>query len=310
MKIYLYNFITVVSLFAIAPLIASAATYVNEKFVPFRGESHIIEDATSRYTLQYSAWNDAGKEAYTSLNDTYEHETIFYNYDGNAYATTTLSNTKGTGWDTSFPDPYLDTQFADDPNEPNLAVGTFDPDLITTLQWYYSWVRLNSTASNQSFYKINGQKGYSLCELGAWCVENEQTAILIPFKSPFTAPESARNYRYEYDNNTDGQNYTANLSFGWWGTGVISSTSDQDYFYQNIPNSRTVNFILKQAQFKNGEDYDVQIYDTNWNLVAASYNGTGVDEIFSAYLNAGNYFVRIYPYNGSNAILTYNFIAY
>ena len=287
-----------------------AAIYVNEKFTPFRGESHIGEDSTSRYTTQFSAWNDAGKETYSdsgSWNDTYEHETVFYNYDGSAYSSAPLP---GSSYWSDFPDYYLDTQALDGNKEYNIAVGTFDPDLFATGIWYRTDVRLNSATSSQSFYKISGQKGYSLCETGPWCVSNEQTAILIPFKNPFKAPESARNYRYEYDNNTDGQHYAANLLLWWWGSGVISSATDQDYFYLNIPTARTTNFILKMSQFVLSEDYDIQIYDTSWNLVASSANGPAQDEIFSAYLNAGNYFVRVYPYSGSNTILTYNFIAY
>lgn len=291
------------------PVVVRADHLMHEKYVPFRGESDISADSYSRYTVQWAAWNSFGKQAYTEGNDTYEHETVFYNYDGKAYATGPLSTTKGSGWDTTLPDPYLDTQALDGNNEYNIAVGTFDPDLISTGIWYQTWVRLKSTNSNQSKYKISGQRGDSICEAGAWCVGNHQTAILIPYKNELTAPELDRNYRYEYDANTDGQNYAAQLYLGWWGPGVISSASDADYFYFDVPTSRTVNFILKLSQLS-GIDYDVKILNSSGQTVAGGYNGSGQDEIFSSYLSAGRYYAKIYSYSGSSAVTTYNFISY
>lgn len=283
---------------------------INEKFIPFQGQSNIGQDVYSRYTVQFAKWNNSGKERYKSINDTYEHETVFYNYDGSAYASKPWSSVKGTGWNTDLPDAYLDTQAIDGNNEYNIAIGTFDPDLITTNQWYRTWVRLNSTNSNQSYYKISGQNGYSICEAGAWCVSNHQTAILIPFKDPFKASESGRNYRYEYDTNLDGLHYAAQLYLGWWGPGVISSHSDEDYFYFDVPVQRTVNFILKLSQLGGGVDYDINIYNSNLQLVAGGYKGPGSDEIFSNNLPAGRYYAKIYSYSGYDTVKTYNFIPY
>lgn len=299
-KLYILFLIIIIS-FIVTSNILKAASYVNEQFVPYIGYSTINQDGMGRYSIQYMYWRSTSLGAFDSWNDTYEHETVFYNYDGSAYAS------RATSWQTNLPDPYLDTQALDGNKEYNITVGTFDPDTLQTYQWYNSFVRLNSTSSNQSYYKISGQKGYSLCESNSWCVENEQTAILMPFKSPFKAPES-RGFLYEWESNNS-RNLADSISLGGWGTGVMGSTSDNDYYVFNVPTARTVNFILKVSHIS-GADYDITIYDKNGNYVISSAKGSGQDEVFSKSLAAGNYYARIYSYSGFDTVKTYNFIPY
>ncbi len=304
----LYAGVLLLALFISSPL-QSFAESINAEFIPFMGVSFIGEDTTSRYTYQYSVWEPAGLTYYQASNDTYEHETIFYNYDNTAYATDIFP---GPSWGSTFPDSYLDTQAFDGGDEPNIAIGTFDPDDLPTYEWQTSFVRIDPTASQSSMYKISGQRGKSICELGPWCVlQSTRTTTLIPFKSQFTAPESTRYYIYEYDTNTDGNNYARNTKINWWNSGTMSTQSDVDYFFLDILTTQDVNFILKQSHFNNGEDYDIVILDLGGNVIAQSNNGQGVDEVFSKDdMQAGKYFVKIYSYSGFNQEKTYNFIAY
>lgn len=276
-----------------------------ETFVPYRGTSTIGQDSTSRYTQQFMYWRGYGLTAYAEYNDTYEHETVFYAYGDHPgpYAT------GGGTWETTLPDPYLDTGAGDKPGEENVAIGTFDPNIITTGVWQSYHVRLNSTSHTTSLYKISGQTGNSWCEIPKepWCVlDNHQTATLIPFRKGITAPER-RNYRYEWEGN--GNTALADEIFlGDWGTGVVSSTTDEDYFKFSVPSARTVQFLLKVSTIQN-VDYDVDIYNTAGVLVAYGVNGAGADEEFSKYLTAGTYYARIRSYAGSNTFQTYGFLA-
>jgi hypothetical protein len=81
------------------PNISYADHQVNEQFTPYKGQSNISEDSTSRYSKQLMYWRTGSLKEFDSWNDTYEHETIFYNYDGSAYAT------KPTSYQTNLPDP-------------------------------------------------------------------------------------------------------------------------------------------------------------------------------------------------------------
>jgi hypothetical protein len=140
-------------------------------------------------------------------------------------------------------------------------------------------------------------------------VNNDQAAPLIPFKQTFTAPES-RDFKYEWESN-DSTSSADRLWLGQWGSGVLGSTSDIDYFSFTVPSGRTypIEFTLKLSGLPAGTDYDLKIYNSSGTLVASGLNGGTADEIFTKYLSAGTYYARVYSYSGSNTIKTYHFIA-
>jgi hypothetical protein len=291
--------------------VQTVSAYWNEYYIPFVGISYINNHPDHNYNIRFTNqdmyWKAHNLGAYQYADDTYEHETIFYDYDDHAFA---RSYVNANWWSSTLPDPYLDTQALDNPDEPNIAVGTFNPNLIVPDTYYNYYVALNKTSSVASFYKIQGQKSYSWCEAGPWCVLTQQdTTKVIPFASPFTVPEY-RMFRYEWESN----NTTAvadRISLGQWASGVIAHGADNDFFIFNVPSSRTVKMLLKLNGVSSPNNYDVEIYRKNTGQwVAGSYNGVGVDESITSFLTSGDYLAKIYPQAGSNDDKTYHFLAY
>jgi hypothetical protein len=292
----------------------AAAGYWNEFYMPQVGISYINKHPDPNYDIRFTnqemLWRTHNLYAYQYSDDTYEHETLFYDYDGEAYVRSYINE---NWWSSNLPDPYLDTQDLDEytnPNEPNIAVGSFDPNLIQPGLYYNSYVALNKTGSSGSYYKIQGQKSYSHCEDGPWCVLTQQdTTKLIPFAAPFKAPER-RTFRYEWEFNNH-LDSADRISLNQWASGVISTTSDDDWYIFNVPSSRTVNMVVKLGGISSPNNYDLEIYRTSTGQwVAGSYRGVGLDDALSVYLTSGDYYAKIYPAVGSNDNETYHFLAY
>jgi len=87
---------------------------------------------------------------------------------------------------------------------------------------------------------------------------------------------------------TIGNNSTINAN--------IHNSSDQDY-YKFTLTSRS-NFTLSLSNIPSGTDYDVQLYNSSQTVIASSTNGGNSSEYISATLEAGTYFIRVYPYTG------------
>lgn len=103
--------ILVISLLVGGTTQAFAAQTPAEKWSPYLGESNIyVKPDGARWTHQNMYWRTGSKIEFDSANDTYEHQTVFYNYDNAAFAK------EPTGvWQTDLPDPsYLDTQILND----------------------------------------------------------------------------------------------------------------------------------------------------------------------------------------------------
>src|SRR5687768_15212002 len=96
--------------------------YWNEYYVPFIGISYINNHPDPNYDIRFTnqdmLWKSYNLQAYQYVNDVYEHETIFYDYDGQAFARTFINR---DWWDSNLPDPFLDTQAMDKSVEPNIT---------------------------------------------------------------------------------------------------------------------------------------------------------------------------------------------
>ena len=245
-----------------------------------------------------------GMSEFNSSIDTYEHDTLFYNYDGTAWATTALY------YDSNLPNSYLDDIDAfDSNNEKNISVGTFTATSLASGTWYYYDIACSPTGSSGSYYKIQAQEGYWLgATFSAWNTFQETTSTLIPFKSPFIAPETARDAKLEWENNGSMSSIADYTYVGDWGSGAISSTSDVDYWDFDVSTGAYYNFVLKMPQ---NLDLEIQVYNNSGGLVGGSYNGVSSDEWVQLYLSPGHYYVKIYGYNGHyNSLSNYGLLIY
>lgn len=93
--------------------------------------------------------------------------------------------------------------------------------------------------------------------------------------------------------------------------GKICTSSDVDWFKVNISTPGTISLSLTVPS---SNDYDMELYNPAGVWVAGSYNGTGASESINYNTSTtGNYYLRIYGYNGSynttnSYTLTFNFI--
>jgi hypothetical protein len=295
----------------LAGSVQTAGAYWNEYYMPQVGISYINNHPDTNYNIRFTNqdmfWRSHNLQAYNYWNDIYEHETIFYDHEGQAFARTFVNS---DWWSSNLPGKYLDTQSMDDPDEPNITVGSFDPTEILPNTYYNYYVALNKTSSPGSFYKIQGQKSYSYCEFSPWCVPTIQDSTkVIPFAAPyaFQAPEY-RTFRYEWESNNS-STVADRISLGQWGSGVIANTSDADWFIFNVPSSKTVAMILKLSSL-GANNYNFELYrKSTGQYIGGSYNGAGEHETLTTYLTSGDYLIMIYSAAGSDDNATYHFIA-
>lgn len=211
--------------FAFAFLAFAAPAMAGEdytKYTPHAGRVRFFERNNAKYARIEVTWDSTGLSGYSGKNATYEQELVFYNYDGKAYAT------RCAAYQTDVPNPYLDTQFLDNKNEANLAIGTYKAkELKANRRYYYSY-QLAGQLSDSSMYKVSGQKGKYILFQNPGSVFASATGIIIPFKNGYAAPESViRCWSVEDEPN----NSTATASSsqkGRWFSGVLSSSSDVD----------------------------------------------------------------------------------
>lgn len=247
---------------------------------------------------------------FNNTDDTYEHQTLFYNYDGKAWSTSDAGY-----YQTNLPDPYLDTQFLNDSGiagssgEVDITVGTYDPDTLAASTWYYSTVKLKNTSSSSSMYKISGQEGnYWFCP-DKNCVDGTTSAIYIPYKSGFLAPEVNRNFKYEWESNNTMGTAADSTAVNDWSTGTIKDSADVDYWDMDISSGRYYRFIMKVPKVSY-IDYDIGIYSDSGTLIAKLNNGAETDEVKDVWLNPGHYYIKVYPYKGYDQMTQYHWISY
>lgn len=165
---------------------------------------------------------------------------------------------------------------------------------------------LKSTSSTQSKYKISGQEGLSYCP-DKNCVDGQTSAIYIPFKDPFTAPENARDFKYEWESNNTMDAAADDIEVNDWGAGTIDSSSDVDYWDFDVYVDQNINFVMRVPS---NVDYDVKVFNSSGTQVASGTAGTGATESFSAWLPAGHYYIKVYPYSGSDVYTQYQIMPY
>jgi hypothetical protein len=75
----------------------------------------------------------------------------------------------------------------------------------------------------------------------------------------------------------------------------VGFTDTNDYYRFSLGTSS--NFSLSLTGLS--ADADVSLLDSNGSVIARSTNGSNISESITGQLNAGTYFVRVYPYSGS-----------
>jgi hypothetical protein len=78
--------------------------------------------------------------------------------------------------------------------------------------------------------------------------------------------------------------------------GRISPSADNDYYRFTITTGGTVSITLTTLP----ADYDIRIYNSAQSQIAISQNGGTTNETLNLNLAAGNYFARVYGWNGAN----------
>lgn len=172
-----------------------------ESYLPRVGSTFFSEDQYSRYLMANWTWGYAQNMEWflrpyapgvTWSAGTYEHQHIFYNYDGRAYG-----NAPPAGyWDSNLPSPYVDTQIFDSANEKNVTIGSahargFETNPAGT--WRYT-TRFTSGGGSSSLVKIQAQRGLrtptgcytTYCSFG--CNSQANYINLVPFQSGLRAP--------------------------------------------------------------------------------------------------------------------------
>ncbi|MFN5971304.1 MAG: S8 family serine peptidase, partial [Microcystis sp.] len=75
----------------------------------------------------------------------------------------------------------------------------------------------------------------------------------------------------------------------------VGSTDTNDYYRFSLGTSS--NFSLNLTGLS--ADADVSLLDSNGSVITSSTNGSNISESITRQLNAGTYYIRVYPYSGS-----------
>jgi hypothetical protein len=115
----------------------------------------------------------------------------------------------------------------------------------------------------------------------------EQTEIIV---------QGVNRYEIESNNSfgTANQTYDDDNMYG-----LINPSNDVDYYKVMFSGSGSANFYL--GNIPSGRDYDLYVYDSSYNLIASSTNGSNSDELISNQSIFPNtwYYIRVVGYNGS-----------
>lgn len=206
-----------------------------DSWVPTDGYSLVDEDEHSRYTYQYFGWAErAGNPNYylrhfkDGGNHTFEQETHYDGWDegGNCWYPLPLPPPSLPGywgqcpqvyandiwqgsWNSNLPRAYYDTTFSNNPNEPNLAVGTADASLLQPGQWYWYWIRTQVTSPKEGipFTKVANDRISIVSQRGkripsncydTWCSFAEEFHINKTFAAGLVAPSSTSQHYWPY----------------------------------------------------------------------------------------------------------------
>lgn len=163
------------------------------QYVPAWGQSFINQDGIGRYNLQFFYWNKAQRLAWLRNNSdsTFELDTFFYNYDGQAYGLAPSSP-----WNTNLPYPYVDTQTSDPEGEKAVTIGTSRAQALQAGVNYCYMIYMTPGPGASSWFKVSAQRG-RLVPPGPVCYGNPYCSFgcsassnffIIPFPDHVTAP--------------------------------------------------------------------------------------------------------------------------
>lgn len=100
MKKMICGFALTLAILLFTPITNTYAATDPSTFTPYQGTNKISSDSSGRYASYGLYWRSGGMSEFDSITDTYEHEIVFYNYDGTAYATS------ATSYQSALPDTY------------------------------------------------------------------------------------------------------------------------------------------------------------------------------------------------------------
>lgn len=179
---------------------ASCTEIPPQSYLPVIGSSLITADQYTRYVSSYWTWGNTQNMEWflrpyapgvTWSAGTYEHQHIFYNYDGLSYA-----NAPSGYWDSNQPYPYVDTQAFDSSNEKNITVGSAharDFGNNPAGSWRYT-TRFTNGGGTSSLVKVQSQRGLRVPPTcySTWCSyacsHQANFFNLVPFQSGLRAP--------------------------------------------------------------------------------------------------------------------------
>jgi 3D (Asp-Asp-Asp) domain-containing protein len=247
------------------------------------------------------------KSTFTSARS-YEHEVLFYAYSTTPYSTQLIPG----AFQCDLPACYADTNLLDEQgfygsaNEKSVGFGTYDPDLVVVGQVYTAYMQTDKTTASSGMYKVTAQIG-TVYARDPNSVNSEDTDILQPFSSGYLAPRQS-SWRTEFEPNDSGGAYADLLNLGQWGTGWISSTTDQDFWKITPATSRNYRIVAKVANV-NPSDYDIEIQNSSGTGIATGNKGANQDESIDIFLTAGQtYYIRVYSLSGSSTTKSYSVV--
>ena len=171
--------------------IACSTTEINGKeFVPSWGKAITDKDSYSRYIYQWMYWHSRDRLKWLQLNydSTFEPDAFFYNYDRKAYG-----DSPSGYWSTDLPEPYVDTQFGDSPDEKAVTIGSSAAVYLVDQRVYYTVTRMKAGGGDSSWTKLSSQRGRrspdwcfrnAFCSYGCNSINNFKTVEYRDFTSP------------------------------------------------------------------------------------------------------------------------------
>lgn len=131
---------------------------------------------------------------------------------------------------------------------------------------------------------------------GAWeytlTSRPETSSVYLPFVSRESPPLCGN---YEPNDSFTAAHPLGSGSY----CGYISSASDEDFYRLDVSTLGPIYVDL--TSIPSHTDYDLQLYDNDMRLLDGSYSGLNYDEYIGFQpTETGSYYVRVYPYSGSN----------
>lgn len=177
----------------------------------------------TKLTFSYSSSKNNLQYLKQDGNETLEMEVVFYNYTRNVTAEnlgSTYQLLTGRSYSTNIPDYYLDTTFADNPNQISFCIGCHDATKLVNGTNYYWSIDSNSGTQVNSYpndgrFKVVAQRGYhTSTSISTWNVfsEEHERSVILGISSGYNWVPQPYNAWYLSNNSLawsyyDGDNY-------------------------------------------------------------------------------------------------------